>query len=339
MYEVSERQAQKRDILIKNVLLISDIGDSSDVGGLFGDDNLPAFLNAFTSAKTGVITNAVMSTYMKGNVNSLGSPIKEVIVPCIGRSFGNSVHFAFTMKDNYSAGSATVWGEEGEGNDKVTGRWQSDVPYGDYYGRAYWARIRLSNYSSVGEDGPLPIPVASSFTIPSLEGLFPGYVNNYIHRLRKDNREIIGYNLEVEYKTAPGSEDLIIGSELAARCRYVSTSSENVSIYLTNRSINKFESTFIPNDTEMHTRDEVSFRIENNDRITILLRGASAYNYYANWVIITTPKEETKQYVDEDGNVIDQTVYTGGKVLLAGSLTKFDESNYTRTLHFYFKRR
>ena len=342
MYEVSERQAHKRDILIKNVLLISDIGGSSEVGGLFGDNNLPAFLNAFTSAKTGVITNAVMSTYMKGNAASLGSTIKEVIVPCIGRSFGNSVHFAFTMKDNYSAGSATVWGEEGEGNNKVTGRWQSDVPYGDYYGRAYWARIRLSNsnFTSVGEDGPLPIPVASSFTIPSLDGLFPEYVNNYIHRLRKDNREIIGYNLEIEYKTDPDS-DIIIGSELASRCRYISDDTSGVSIYLTNQDINKFDSTFVPDEFDSSSDEAVSFFVgTEKDRIVITVR-AGDYQYFKNWVIVTTPTTENAQYVDEDGNVRNYTMYNGGKILLAGSLSNSFEtlqSFYRRTLHFYFKR-
>jgi hypothetical protein len=326
MYEISERQAITRDILIKETLLISDNVQLNYYPSMFR--NVSGFIKPFDSKGEVESLGIIKGVKFEGKSKNKTSLNKPVFLPCIGRSFGNTVHFAFSMKDNYSAGDSVEWQKE----DKIKGRWQVDAPYTDFYGRIYWATISLpTKVQGLADNtypaGPLPrttgLPVITD-SIFDLE----------LHRLRKDNREIISYNIEVEYKT--DQEDIIIGSELAALCRYISTEVPGIRCYCTDQNISNLSNYFPYDEADIFLGTEYIEVEYNSIKIT-----ASQYQHEKKYFVICTKRESVEeQYADEDGNVKTMTVYKGGKILLAGEMSKFAQSGnaYVRTLYFTIQR-
>lgn len=323
MYEVSERQSQERIILIKNTLLItSDLDATSDTGALFhSPSGFIAAVNPPGEAYTGIdrVSYATFRTYKK---NGTTSNTTTLWLPTTARSFGNSVHFAFRCKDNFSAGSTTAWQNEGD----VSGRWQNEVRYTDYYGRAYWAAIALSRKPTITGANVAKVVAENAFTLPLLTNGIATNVSDYIaytptyHRLRKDNREAIAYNIEVEYKT--DVEGLVIGSALAGRCRYVNDYDlTTCRVYCTNKALTKFERYFrFENATDRLIDDAGALTVSvENGTLTLLL--PSAASSFTSWVICTAITSEEKNYIDEDGNIVTETETSGGEILLSGSVS------------------
>ncbi len=339
MYEISERQAITRDILIKETLLISDNVTNSYTGAMFTETT--GFIGALDSEYNGpsIVQGAYFEGYKK-NKTSLGKPI---FLPCIGRSFGNSVHFSFSMKDNYSAGDSTEYIESTD--KKVDGLWQTDSPYTDFYGRIYWARIKLptqvKSEATFPGDVNLDTTYIEALYLPKIakqEGVSSLQADNFIvdklFLLRKDNREIISYNIEVEYKT--DQEDIIIGSELAAQCRYITTDKPTVLIYYTDQNISKLAD-YLPYDEEDINGGFAHESITDTSITIYALPEQHSKKYF---VICTKREDVEEQYADEDGNVKTMTVHKGGKILLAGETSKFTQSGdrYVRTLYFTIQR-
>jgi hypothetical protein len=311
MYEVSERQAQERQILLKEyAVLTSDASFASSERCMFKS---PArLLSAFKSNyKDRYVKFASFRGYSKK-----GEPINDNLfwLPCVARSFGNSIHFSFTMLDNYSAGTSVKKVDE----NGITGWIQRDEPYADYYGRIYWADIKLS------EDAIIPGSNEYVYTIPALnaEGVNP-YIS-YVadtgenkHRLRKDGREIISYNIEVEFKTT--EDDIVIGSALAEYCDLVYPEGVKLSTYLTNSPPNVLGQYYTPNAEDL--KDELFYSVgsEGDLFLSSLTPNFKDYKY---WVICTELVVESEEALNEDGEIISQPIRSGGKILLAGSTAK-----------------
>lgn len=69
------------------------------------------------------------------------TPLPAVNLPVISSAFGNSLSFAWKYEDNYSAGAISQYAEggiDGKDENKVTGYFQNNYQYTDYYGRAYY---------------------------------------------------------------------------------------------------------------------------------------------------------------------------------------------------------
>lgn len=352
MYEISERQTSLRDILIKETVLISKTEEKNAENTFFR--SITGFLKAFIPSDVtfkgnlyqgDFISNAdlVKGVYFEGYKKDKTSLGKPMFLPCIGRSFGNSVHFAMSMKDNYSAGDSTEYIESTD--KKVDGLWQTDSPYTDFYGRIYWARIKLPTQvkSEVTFPGDVNLDTTyiEALYLPKIakqEGVSSLQADNFIvdklFLLRKDNREIISYNIEAEYKT--DIEGLIIGSELAARCRYINDTSEGVTMCLTKQDVNKFGEYFTPGNNDlvgMGANGQIDFGIyfhgstenQGSSNSLVLKCNTEHKNRYKNFVICTKIETVKETYADENGDVKEYTVNKGGKILLAGSLDLFSE--------------
>ena len=340
MYEISERQAINRDILYKEYIVITDDASlPNDNGTLF--KNIYGFINAFGNYLDSIdylVKAFIFQGYKKDNTSLLSS----IILPCIGRSFGNTIHFSATLKDNYSAGDAVEWKKY---NDDIKGRWQIDTPYTDFYGRIYWANLQLLHGFSQN--------ISSAGTIPSTSGVYNfvsfgnmniDNMNSKKMRLRKDNREILTFNIEAEFKAA--SPDLIIGSELAANSRFISTNKPNIKVYMTKDELNNLNE-FWEFDSNNSTSVNTILSVSGGDSLIKITLPYTAPNY-KNFVICTVPDNTEEQYVDEDGNIQTLNINQSRKILLAGEITdKFVSNNengppsnvtYTRTLYFRIKR-
>lgn len=334
MYEVSERQATQRDILIKETLVIGKRPDgyiSSDK--FFG--NLKPFYDVFDAAieNTGDwrISFAQLSTKKKNQ-----SAQATVSLPVIGRALGNVLTFNFATKDNYSAGDSTI---PINGDNNVQGRWQTDVPYSNYYGRSYWADVFLCLKSN-----------GTAFDIINGAYLTPGdtppseqfiYIPN--HRLRKDNRETLSYNIELDIKTT--DPDLIIGSALAELCELVNESNVNPVMYFFDTSkyaVSKFDMRYTPHEDDIERGDFNSARgIDNNWRVNyegdgITLRITNPVESGYGWVICTPIETVTETVEDDDGFDMEVSYQTGGEILLASNkpLPPYS-STATTTYDFY----
>lgn len=322
MYEVSERQSQERDILLKETLLITrDQNATSDNGTLCQDvSGILGAINKTEYTGDDVARCAYVSTYKK-NAAPITPPL---LLPVTARSFGNSIHFAFKFKDNYSAGSKTEWISDND----IEGRWQMDVPYTDYYGRAYYLNFLVPKGLASSSDtsiASLAFELPDGTNAPLAEGIIAGTNGVYL-RLRKDNREIISLNYELEYKT--DDPDLIIGSEFAARCRYINNFDLTECILVgTNTPPNKFiRQAKLENGAPTST----TFTVSGNSLYITLTNDFAGYKY---WAICTNTNSVTETYVDEDGGTVTETVQTGHKVLLMGSKEALDSQ---RSATFYF---
>ena len=366
MYEISERQAQERDILIKEQIVITTDSTMKDDKYVIFEDKRGfiwpllqtwyssdllvkgAFFKPFNKALEPI--NTTSYTYYSG-----------LLLPVLTRSFGNSVHLSFKLKDNYSAGNNSTY-VSGENN--VSGRWQTDVPYTDFYGRIYYAGICFPTGLISGSNGDGGI-IDSSFRLPSnyigkigaSNVINPSALTEALsdtemkqpsfrcfHRVRKDNREILTYNVEAELCTT--EPNLIIGSELAAKCRYINKHTlggvqPSPELYFTNTPINKLSAR---PDLSIAGKDSglVITELTNGIRISSpLFRDYP--NTYKYWVLVTPVSETTEEYNDEAGGTVTITTKTGGELLLGGTTDMFGKQDplypYAVDLYFRTKRR
>jgi hypothetical protein len=225
------------------------------------------------------------------------------------------------MKDNYSAGTTTLYVDE----DNISGRFTTDTPYTDKYGRAYYVRCRL-----VSRHGAAYLnQYSNAYSLPEFSGNanFFGYINSNapIYLLRKDSRERISYNFELEIKT--DMEDIIIGSALASAARTFSSSTEEIEIGIAPGRINAIDRVY-----QGQLESGVTFDRFNNSTALRITNTATNLSPDAMWVIRTAVNPSTRTVVTETGEEITESTTTGGRVLLAGKFVNFN--NNTRDIYF-----
>jgi hypothetical protein len=302
-------------------------------------NNLAPIYRLFDSDATNYgnwcISFANLSTKKKN-----GTDLYNVCLPVIGRALGNVLTFNFATKDNYSAGDSTLFIEGGAGTTDISGRWQTDAPYTDFYGRAWGADIFLkTKFNGIRDD-----QIRDAFNIPQAQ---PSVENSLFlagHRLRKDNRETLSYNIELEIKTT--DPNLIIGSALAELSGWVNDTDVSPELYFFDAekySVSKFDKQYTPHGDDINRGDFNSSRgINNNWRTTLdndfslsLSITNPAVGEYG-WVICTPIQSVEETVENEDGDTEVIRYQTGGDILLASNspLPLYSESAYY-SLDFY----
>jgi hypothetical protein len=235
----------------------------------------------------------------------------------MGVALGNTISFSFGARDNYAVGAKSEYIRLGD----ITGRWSTEVPYVDSRGGAFYAGIGLYGApSNPSVDTAFSLPI-DNFT--DGEEIATGY--DYTrggapHRLRKDNREIISYALELELKA--DSPDLIIGSELAARCGYINNEySGYLTIWGTDVRPNKYGLYFESSQGDVSTGFQYSnitnaMNIPNGIKIHLDIAATQSILRKKYWVITTSI---------DDG---------APRIILAGSVT--DQMKTDKYLNIYF---
>ena len=318
VYEVSEREAYKRNILLKEYVMFSrkPIADE-DSNGIFRDSGAIKRIFAPVASKPPI--SAVISKSRSKNGTALNA-FGSVILPVVSSAFGNAMVFTWTYKDNYSAGEQIEKGDNGF--------WQSDVPYCDYYGRIYWYDFRMYQYPPIADkDGAMTCAYNGGFPINKNDTVFGTafgstehnyYENSYI--VRKDSREALNFNFEVEFVT--DQDDLNIGSACASNCELVSGSADTVrnpKILFLKRKLGKFEKSVIGTEQDTNSDIVVSYELNAlNVKDNSISFSMPLNTEFQSWAICT-PKVsgETQTYADEDGNIVEIVESTGGDILIS----------------------
>ena len=239
VYEVSERQAYLRNILLKEYAVVGNPITANP--GIFRD----------YSALTGIFkpqsdATLVSQVYAWGGTKSTPvgtdtTPLTKVALPVISSAFGNAMVFSWNYKDNYSAGEKIEFEKEGD----VSGWWQQDVPYCDYYGRMEWMNFALLARDSEDKESGAEAKNGAARRLPLLYSQTPATgvigTNGMPYHIVKDSREIIQINYELEFKS--NLPYLIVGSALASNCPLVNAQSKEVQFFLFNEKIGKFDRT------------------------------------------------------------------------------------------------
>lgn len=303
VYEVSEREAYERHVLLHQKVVLSKDASLKSVslskgnaysalGALTGSENKQTFISA--------------QGYSKAN-NFAGS---RVVLPVIASAFGNVIAFSWSYKDNYSAGVRAWHQSDGE----ASGWWAQDVPYCDYYGRIYAYDFSIG--SQFNRD---KIPAASD--IPLLpEGTKK---TDGLLLLRKDSREKLSFTLEYEYQTT--EDDIIIGSALASGHPWVSNVYGSVKLYGLKKPVNKFQTRLSKEDLIGDTPLGEITIADNKEYATITFPEHIGENPVY-WAVAYEIKDgNTISYENEDGEEVSTTETLGGEILFAG--TKAVEPN------------
>lgn len=378
MYEISERQVVQRDVLYKEHIIITrEASKTSDSGRFFRD--MFGFLAAFipkASSSLPPVKLAYVGLYAKSDLDE--DVIARLNLPVVSRALGNVIHFGAALKDNYSAGDRAEWDTvKAQNGSNISGRFMSDTPYTDVYGRAYWMSFALSTTYDTsggymeGSDFTEYYP-GTAFSLPDNLGIWDGNRPAWTSygakefRIRKDNREVISMNTEIEYKVDSTASDIIIGPALAERCSYLrGGNTEGVEIRQLTRLVGKFER-YIPDDAT-HAAGDITYSITAYDASGIEYRGSlgggwasiilsgtyfvkfkltvevtSSDSSIKSWAIVTEDSTDVTTVVDEDGNVTTEPVTVGGELLLAGEFK--DEYGYVEgevhkyDYYFYIRR-
>lgn len=323
IYEVSERQTYQRDTLMREYCVFS-VGSTPRAyeKGIFRDptDIASAFVTTYAQKR---IDRVVCRMSSKTHAETH----QTVQLPVIASSLGNVANYSWRYADNFSAGAQVYY----RSADGISGAWQTDVAYSDYYGRGWWyefAMLRESgspdSFATSAETGAaeitaaMDLPAVSPNAFPDAEGFGTNGYGRLL--LRKDSREALSFTAQLEFKSAtPG---LIIGSEIAKRLSSVAGNTEqNARVYFLTESVNKFDTYFTVTDGTASLDISVSVG-ENGGTIKAnsTIPGAAGTKYAA-WVIATPPKVSDEiQYQDEDGTVKTYTDMTGGHILLARNI-------------------
>lgn len=212
VYEVSEKQAYQRDILLREKLVVSTTPMQSDANTLLIETSAVREQFLPLASRTKLPISCALAWYE----NEAGDEGAKCLLPVVSSSFGNAMLFSWGYQDNYSAGDQAEY-YTGE----VKGFWNKAAPYSDFYGRAHKYRFALMDSPKQMIPGNQGAPPALGIAqnLPAFPyGRYTelGIIStaNGAYLLRKDSREILSFNYELEFQSADDS--IIIGSGLAA---------------------------------------------------------------------------------------------------------------------------
>ncbi len=310
VYEISENQAYKRDILIKEVIVIGE-KRALQTNVVFSD--LQGIRDVFSQQ---LVEKNTVNTVEVVGMNSENIPLsKTMLLPVVASSFGNSIVFSFAFDDNYSAGNKLTFVKSTVAD--VSGYWQDGAKYTDYYGKisnVQFALFRRMNSFSGNDAFELPEYSEGGKLSDGSEFKSP------VYQILKDSREALSFNIELEFKT--DRDDLIIGSALASRNSWVYSSPHSAPVlYLIKDiagQIGKFDKDIINLQAYLtYSTDITSEGSDNLCRPSFDGKISVPDNY--GWVIAYPVTEETTNVEDSTGNTTTQTIYRGGEILLASN--------------------
>lgn len=317
VYEVSEREAYERHMLLKERVVLSREPVGFVSGYFVSADLVMDILNGHASTSSQKRINCVnFAGYSVKPNGSGGYELTRVgadtILPTVASSYGNAMTFTWSMKDNYSAGIALEY----VNNMDIRGWWNQDVQVCDYYGRLEAFSFELR--SSTEAQNSNKLPQRTSFGTGGIEIQSPSPI--YVD---KDSRERLSFTVEIEFLTA--DDDIIIGSAMAEKNPLINTLMENEPIvYLYAKPIDAFAKTLndIPSDNPPigYLRERYSYA---NGVITFkTLTTVDIHVGYteAYWVIATLKRGVGSElYENKFGEQVKSKLFTGGDIFLSST--------------------
>lgn len=312
-YEVSERQAFRRETLYTDYLVIGN--EVEDDGQALIDDHFLEYIKhtlTQTAPEDSKITFAQTISVNKNN-EMVGN---VCVFPVLGTAMGTTMNFSFSAEDNYSAGPQSVEHNVKSGNDEVTGYWQQYVPYCDYYGRIYYLELLFGQKFSPSNklDAALGLPKLPGGTYHGIN-IISTRQNSLLYR--KDSREIMNFTYQASFVT--NRKNIVIGSALAAMNPLIKGSDRDnpAGLFISPHRINKFDD-FV-DISEMTQQDWTGAEDVTVDGTVMRLGQITASVEGKAWAIVYSPNQEDTEITveDEDGNVTTQKIPVGDRLLIA----------------------
>lgn len=333
--EVSERQAYARQIVLPTYCVISRSSPDSASSTLIAESGVTALHQIFeptTQPKEMTlarVTHVSKSGETKGDI---------MLLPVVSSAFGNCATFTFGFEDNYSAGQSVKYLEESG----VSGYWQADVPYADFYGNIEALDIMLYTKAEMWfpDDSPFEIPAQKGGYGFGTIGFQTAEEEPYI--IDKDSREIPQITMSLEFKTT--ERDIIIGSGLAKRLPFIKqTDFSDAKVYTIPEDsdfvVGEFDNVIdVVNLVANGKLQEGGATFEeNNGKLGITIASDLGVINTKGWVIVTPRKTHTREVTKRDGTTDTETYYTGGELILASRKPLKDQAIYSLdyvTLYF-----
>lgn len=311
-YEVSEKAAYNRNINFTDYLVIGDSMGTADYTYFNNAAGRLAILDTFRDGFGNRVTHVVAQGFSNGTATEPDLP--EILLPVIACPLGNSMVFSFSYADNYSAGNQAVYAEAAS-EDDISGYFQQGTAYADTYGRMeylQWGMARQKTAPTEGEDQTsigtaLPL-VSSAFgdSDPVLKTKPGGESSNdYAMWVKKDSREILSVNYQIEFVT--NRKNLVIGSGFAKTCPLVyNRTSGGAELWILPNKINKFAQTI---DTAGGTKIGFVTPTSQNDILTFPATTATADGEA--WAFLDSE-------VKEEGSTIRELIFGENTAVTSG---------------------
>lgn len=319
VYEVSEKQAYNRSILLKDIMICTRSGDLTGSNSIISKGHGRSQYMSIFKDYNPEFSYCVTAVQACGKSKDY-SRFEIIRLPVVSAAFGNAMIFSWSYKDNYSAGT-NVDKISGKTSGDLSGYMQSDVPYGDYFGRIYYydfylfgEEAFLQKSGDLNDAKHLPLVTSQSGSVFINTGINTAKITGSLssYRLRKDSRETLNFNYELETQTT--EDDIIIGSALAQNCPLVTLAThEAPKVYFLSRKLGKFEKNI----------DLTSDIVKSSGGIQVSERYIS-FNlhegvFFEAWAICTPQTTETINVTDDSGNDTTQTIKKGGDIILASN--------------------
>lgn len=361
--EVSQTQAQERNVLYREYIVIGD-EETADEYTRIGSNLMQAVRHTFlTSNNTSPVTDVVA-----WGETANGNPLPVVQLPVICSAFGNSISFEWSYEDNYSAGAISQYATGGSGNNAVTGYFQNNFRYTDYYGRMYYYNFDLRrsgtrpNTQAQQDEIGLALPAYDGDGAPNGTNAIFSTTDEFTltkrpYILRKDNREIIKVNCQIDFVT--NRKGFIIGSALAANntCVSIGNTLQDSKLYVFTEPLDKFVNHLAASvdvDFEQQTVDGYQVQTPDLPNIPISVDPVGAQNTFAlttnrgqfpgtpgtkykAWAIVTPAIQQAERVEDEEGGSSWQVMQYGGDVLI-GQNIEFEGGDPFPPVYFTPKR-
>ena len=339
--EVSQGQAVERNTLWREYIVVGD-DLAADADTDINLNVMAAVRNTFLQSSS--FNRPLTCVLAYGGTWGGTDDLPVVALPVVSSAFGNSIAFSWEYEDNYSAGAVSQYAESGGGTAEVTGYFQNNYQYTDYYGRMYFYNFEIRTQGEYINDATTQAEIGTELPRGNLSWTGSTYIETYAPRvLRKDNREKLQCNFQIDFVS--NRKGLIIGSALAAYCPLVRgiDSSLAAKLYIFDEPLNKFIN-HVEGSLDIDFTQATGYDIrvsELNDGGQFTVSVFSARNAFPAagkaWAICTQQHNESETVEDEQGHETTQIVQYGGDVLVAQNMD-FAAGDAFPTVYFTKKR-
>lgn len=320
MWEVSEKMSQERSSIRTEYIVVSKgNGESNSETASFTKENIGNFVTNRIYNDTDFkeneneneedykpISNCAIKGYAKKKAEASEDDEYtkafdyEVNLPVVATAIGNSMLFVAKAEDNYSAGQKV--GKEMNGTN-VKGYWGDYVPYGDYYGRAYFYDVGFANtfQNLDNANTPLDLPIGN---------ISPSKLIDILKwRYRKDSREVCQFAYELQFVT--DDKDIIIGSALAENCCLVNYAPKDLRAFAL-----PYKLTQLDKKIDLTGARDLNIIYENYG----LGLSQIISSEYESVAIVTAPGVKFLDVEDEDGVKTTQRIQEGGELIIGANI-------------------
>lgn len=259
-YEISEKNAVERYSLYEDFAVLSrndiEIEQEEKDRSIITDDMLSTVRVRFKGVDPteedmlymNEISNAVVE--LQNADGTQASEVKEISLPVISYSFGNSACYSFDFENNYGAGSYIASETSAGKKLQMELRYPNQLGEFEFMGiKYYWKQHYIGDYGLIPSNYEDALEIGKNLpkiVVPEGVSEFSPLINTLASplRIKKDNRENIHFSYQIHCLT--DDENIIVGSGLSKTFGVAGWSLNQKAVaYVLDRKIGEFENTII----------------------------------------------------------------------------------------------